>query len=413
MPESFKNIVIGGGSYGGCAALLALRDKLPAGYRIIVVEPRSHFHYTFAFLRASVVPDFERDLFIPYNGLFPSDSPHFLVHAKVSEVTHTHVVLDRPTSDSRLASTSDAPTHIPYTYLVYAAGAQHPSPTEMTQIDSLAASVSELKSYQSRIISATSIVIVGGGGSGIELAAEIAERYPRKEVVLVHSRERYMEAYGTGIHDVIRGILEKLGVRMVFGERVAAVEDGNKKEEAGRKVVRTIKGTEIEADLVLWCTGLKPRSAPLQSLSPSSVDPKTSFVKVLPTLQLADVAFPNIFACGDIADTADMKLARTALIQAGVVAENILALISSSLASPGSEAALLPTLKVPQIGMLARGIHMPMGHSSALAIPLPPFGWQVALNTWFLDALKADDTLGAGRLWKLLEAEGERPAAKS
>ncbi|KXS10550.1 FAD/NAD(P)-binding domain-containing protein [Gonapodya prolifera JEL478] len=400
-----KNVVIVGGSYAGCSAVLAAKDKLPPGYRIIVIEPRSHFHYTFAFLRASVVPDFERDLFIPYSGLFPEGSPNVLVHAKVSEVTSTHVVLDQSVTDARLST--ETTTTIPYAYLIYAAGAKHPSPTEMERISSKEDSVAELKDWQKQIIGAGRIVVVGGGGSGLEIAAEVAERYPRKKVVLVHSRQRYMEAYGEGIHDVIYDILNKFGVHMIFGERVVSSED----VKGGATLVTTTKGTQIEADLVLWCTGLKPQSVPLQSLSPTSVDPKTGFVKVLPTFQIVDSAFPNVFVCGDIADTTDMKLARAAFAQSALVVDNILTLIGVS-SSPSSGGA--PTLKtrdpLTEPGMWTRGIFMPMGHTGAVAVRL--FGRQVAFNSWWWEVVrgKSGENLGADNMWRMLGVELDKTA---
>ncbi|KAJ3339437.1 hypothetical protein HDU93_008252 [Gonapodya sp. JEL0774] len=396
-----KNIVIVGGSWAGCSAVLAARNKLPSDYRIIVIEPRSHFHYTFAFLRASVIPDFEQDLFIPYSGLFPDGSPNFMVSAKVLEVTPAHVVLDRSVTDTRLGS--EATTTIPYAYLIYAAGAKHPSPTEMERIQTKEDSIDELKDWQKRIIGARRIVVVGGGGSGVEIAAEVAERYPKKKVVLVHSRKRYLEVYGNGLHDVIETILSKNGVEQVFGERVVSTEE----IKGGAHVVKTTSGTEIETDLVLWCTGLKPQSAPLLSLSPSSIDTKTGFVKVLPTLQIADASFPNVFVCGDIADTQDMKLARMAFAQSTVAVDNILTLIAASSSSPSPEHKPVLTTRDPlsENGMWTRGIFMPMGHTGAVALRL--FGAQVAFNSWWFELIrgKADENLGAERMWTMLGAK--------
>ena len=50
-------------------------------------------------------------------------------------------------------------------------------------------------------------------------------------------------------------------------------------------------------------------------------------IKVKPTLQIADAAFPNIFAFGDVADTGAPKMARATMIQSWVVADNIMSLI--------------------------------------------------------------------------------------
>ncbi|KXS10520.1 FAD/NAD(P)-binding domain-containing protein [Gonapodya prolifera JEL478] len=313
-----KNIVIVGGSYAGRSAVVAAKDKLPPGYRIIVIEPRSHFHYTFAYLR-----------------------------------------------DRCSRFRSETITTIPYTYLIYAAGAKHPSPTEMERISSKVDSVAELKDWQKQIIGARRIVVVGGGGSGLEIAAEVAERYPRKKVVLVHSRQRYMEAYGEGIRDVIYDILK---------QRVVSSED----VKGGATLVKTTKGTEIEADLVVNCRY---------------------------------PAYPNVFVCGDIADTADMKLARTAFAQSALVVDNILTLIAIS-SSPSSDSA--PTLKprdpLTEPGMRTRGIFMPMGHTGAVALRL--LGRQVAFNSWWWKVVKgkSGENMGADNMWRMLGVELEKTA---
>jgi apoptosis-inducing factor 2 len=73
-------------------------------------------------------------------------------------------------------------------------------------------------------------------------------------------------------------------------------------------------------------TGQKPLSEPLLSLDPANpstlVNP-SGWVRVLPTFQLQDPRFPNVFAVGDVADSGAHKAARPGMSQALTVAENI------------------------------------------------------------------------------------------
>ncbi len=72
------------------------------------------------------------------------------------------------------------------------------------------------------------------------------------------------------------------------------------------------------------CTGQQPSSGILSELSPASIS-SSGHLRVKPTLQLADDKFPNIYACGDVADTKTPNPnARSAMRQASIVAENIL-----------------------------------------------------------------------------------------
>lgn len=72
------------------------------------------------------------------------------------------------------------------------------------------------------------------------------------------------------------------------------------------------------------CTGQRPLSEVLSNLSPSSIS-STGHIKIKPTLQIADDSLPNVYACGDVADTnTPNPNARSAMRQATIVAENIL-----------------------------------------------------------------------------------------
>lgn len=79
--------------------------------------------------------------------------------------------------------------------------------------------------------------------------------------------------------------------------------------------------------------GTQPASGLLASVSPSSIAPNRK-VLVKPSLQIADDAFPNVFAAGDVAATDSRNPnARSAMMQAAVVAENILLLLAGKAAS--------------------------------------------------------------------------------
>ncbi|MGW7595613.1 NAD(P)/FAD-dependent oxidoreductase, partial [Streptomyces rubiginosohelvolus] len=95
------------------------------------------------------------------------------------------------------------------------------------------------------------VVVVGTGLTGVESAAEIAERYPRLDVVLLGGEEP-----GAAMNDKarahVRAALGRLGVRVRGGVRVAKVLAGSVELEGGES---------IAADAVLWTGGT--RVAPL------------------------------------------------------------------------------------------------------------------------------------------------------
>lgn len=89
------------------------------------------------------------------------------------------------------------------------------------------------KSLQTQISSSSSILILGGGPVGIEFAGEVAEYYngstrdrQKKQVTLVHGAERFIteNGYKPKLGESLKNQLEKLGVRLVFNEKVDAGE---------------------------------------------------------------------------------------------------------------------------------------------------------------------------------------------
>ena len=68
--ERTRNIVIVGASYAGYHAARVLALSLPpqSDFRVVVVEPNSHFQFTWVLPRFSVVPGHDHKAFIPYGG---------------------------------------------------------------------------------------------------------------------------------------------------------------------------------------------------------------------------------------------------------------------------------------------------------------------------------------------------------
>jgi len=105
------------------------------------------------------------------------------------------------------------------------------------------------------------IVIVGGGATGVELAAELynaagALRYyglevfdeSRLQITLVEAGERILPALPERLATAARDELEALGVRVVSGVRVTAAES---------HAIVTASGERIEGDLLVWAAGVK------------------------------------------------------------------------------------------------------------------------------------------------------------
>ncbi|NEC63959.1 FAD-dependent oxidoreductase [Streptomyces sp. SID9727] len=130
------------------------------------------------------------------------------------------------------------------------------------------------------------VVVVGTGLTGVESAAEIAERYPRLDVVLLGGEEP-----GAAMNDKarahVRAALGRLGVRVRSGVRVAKVLAGSVELEGGES---------IAADAVLWTGGT--RVAPLAAAAGLEVDERG---RVVTDRALRSVSHPDVYAVGDAA----------------------------------------------------------------------------------------------------------------
>lgn len=152
-----------------------------------------------------------------------------------------------------------------------------------------------LYAEQEEIKSADSILIVGGGPVGVELAAEIAVDFPEKKVTLVHEGYRLLEFMGPKGADKA---LEWLKSRRVEVKLRQSVDLNNISEES--KIFVTSSGEKIRADLFFLCTGKPPGSAWLkETVLKDSLD---SFGRIKVDENLRVKGYKNVFAVGDITD---------------------------------------------------------------------------------------------------------------
>ncbi|KAF5367959.1 hypothetical protein D9758_004355 [Tetrapyrgos nigripes] len=393
-----KTIAILGGAYAGAPAAARLAAGLPKRWRIVVIDKNTHINHVYVMPRYAVLGGHEHKAFCPrinFFQLLPNPSslhssekqpaydkenhPHLILNAEVLALTPTHVTLNKSFPEHGFPT-----TEIRYDYLLYALGSKLPAPLDLWGAlpGSIPVSaepeeskglperyngtktegITWLKTHQKVIEDAQRILVVGGGALGIQFATDIAHIHPRKSVILLHSREKLLPRFDSEMHSEIRLALESLGVDVILNERLADRDAPPKYNEKGQRVLKTIKGREIVADLVLMCTGQTPNTSILKAMDPATVNPHSGLAYVLKTMQLAvqpqyssitsgeEIAlqnlsldskdhsidstlrvatpYPHIFVAGDTADAfGAIAAGHTAHFQAEVAADNILNLI--------------------------------------------------------------------------------------
>ncbi|KAI0526732.1 hypothetical protein F5B22DRAFT_587328 [Xylaria bambusicola] len=305
-----RNIVIVGASFAGNRVAQLLTSCLPPNspYKVIVIEPNTHFQFSWVLPRLCVVEGHEHKAFIPYGGNVHDQPAGVLRWARdrVIGVTESSVQL------------KESGEIIPYDMLVIATGSgvETGLPSRVNATDKRQG-MELMRNMQQKIKAANTVVVVGGGAAGVEIATDAQNLYPNKKIILVHSRAAVMNRFGQGLQKTALEGLQSLGVEVILQDRLVQTVPGS-----GTILLKS--GREIQCDLVLDCTGQKPSSGIVSQLSPTSISP-SGHLRVKPTLQLADDKLPNVYACGDVADTKTPNPnARSAMRQASIVAENIL-----------------------------------------------------------------------------------------
>lgn len=321
--SSPKNVVVVGGSYVGLNLAESLAKQSGNRFRVLLVEKNSHFQHLFAFPRYALTTKVDtHKAFIPYQksrlGLEGA-----IIQAKALSLSKDEITLDREVELDGVKTRT-----VPYAALAITTGTKLSPPSTLPGSEKLDGTA-YLRKHASQVEASKKIVIIGGGAVGVQMATDIKQLFPEKEVTLVHSRDRVMSKFHPRLHGVVQERFEELGVKTVLGRGRVKVPQEGYPTDGSVFEAEVQDGTKVESDFAIISTGQTPQSEVLRTLAPECIN-ESGFIRVNDTLQIADEKFPNIFALGDIADTKAHKAARPALKQAEVVTANIQHLLSDS-----------------------------------------------------------------------------------
>jgi len=130
------------------------------------------------------------------------------------------------------------------------------------------------------------VVVCGSGLTGVEAAAEIAERHPALDVVLLGSHEPGF-TMGPGARAYLQTALRRLRVQVRSGVEIVKVAPD---------AVHLSDGATVPADAVLWTVGV--RVPPLAAAAGLRVDARG---RIVTDSALRSVSHPEVYAIGDAA----------------------------------------------------------------------------------------------------------------
>lgn len=303
LPTTPLRVVIVGAGFGGLWAVKTLAD---AAAEVIVIDRENYHLFQPLLYQVATAGLSPADIAAPIRGIVGGYRNTTVMLGGVDGVdVAAHAVL------------IEGGRRVQYDYLILATGARHAyfghddwepfapglkrieDATEIRRRILVAFEQAENETDETERRRLMNLVIVGGGPTGVELAGAIAELATRAlakdfrnidpraaRIILVEAGPRLLPTMPEDLsNDAVRR-LERLGVEVLLGEPVTAVD---------RSGV-TIGAERIEARTVIWAAGVA--ASPAGQWVGAESD-SVGRIKVKPNLSVA--GHPEIFAIGDTA----------------------------------------------------------------------------------------------------------------
>ncbi|KAK4353652.1 hypothetical protein RND71_025846 [Anisodus tanguticus] len=290
-----KSVVVIGGGVAGSLIAKSLQDEA----NVSLIDMKEYFEIPWAALRSMCDPSFAKRAIFNHSEYLP--------HAKVLtsaavDITDTEIVTAKG-------------DRVTYDFAVIATG--HSDTSAYTKDEKF----NQYQTDHEKIKSASSILIIGGGQTGVELAAEIAVDYPDKKVTIVHRGSMLLEFIGQSASNKVVNWLKSRKVEIILGQSV----DVNSAKDC---VYKTSGGQTIDAECHFICIGKPIGSGWLkETVLKGSLD---IHGRLMVDANLKVKGRSNIFGIGDITDIPELKLGYLAQRHAVVAAKNIRLLMKNS-----------------------------------------------------------------------------------
>jgi NADH dehydrogenase FAD-containing subunit len=368
-----KCLIIGGG-YGGLAAAAGLAKaaaKQKQTVEIVLVEPKDYFEVAWASYR---------NLFDPVMAdkcLFDLDA--FCSSSKKNTITHKKTLVTALTETSATLANGES---VDFDVCLVAVGAGNrwaatgrgpPAPGQDTMAGRKAAYAADGKA----LLDAPSVLIVGGGLIGTELAGDLAW-YKKKanssapvKVTLVHSKEHLCPEMTPKAAAMVQRKLTKLGVTVLLNDKAEPSDDG---------ATWTLKSTGkvLEANTVVTTMG----NTPISSFLDSSWLNEQGWVEVDDNFKVKAAASGKIFCIGDCC-TALPSAGVSILDNVTVLGHNLLVSLTQDGGKPLKKFVQGPAIVLATVGPKDGVASTPLGHTQFLLPTLKN-------KTMFLFRVKSD-----------------------
>jgi len=305
---------------GGFAGVGTAQDLAKNGIKSTLVDKKDYFEVTFANLRNLTDPSKNKNRARKYYKEFLK-----------SDFIQTSV----DSLNDQVAELSNGDI-IKFKRAIIASGTRYPSMSVAKSNHALTLEKrnQEFVEQNNKLQDAASVLVIGGGVVGVELAGEIASAFPDKKVTLSHGGNTLLDGFKAKAQIKAKQQLIAQGVSIEFNRRY---------QKQGDYYIDLKSGKKNHADLTFEAVGAQPNNEFLKPHLSGILNAK-GLVKVDEKFTVK--GHSNLYALGDIADVGEAKLGYLAKQQGFHLACIISADIAGKTAKaykPNKLMALIPT----------------------------------------------------------------------
>ena len=326
-----KRIIISGCGFAGLTLAKKLKNK---GYQVVILDKHNYHQFPPLFYQVASAGLEESSILFPLRKIFQNYDDYHIRKVEVKSVN---------SADNILVTSSG---EIKYDYLVLAHGATNSyfGSVQMQKYSWGMKTIAEvlnlrnalLMNFENALTAQNSeeremlltIVIIGGGPSGVEIAGALAEMnkyvlpkdYPefkeiRAKIFLVEALDRVLSSMSRKSSDKARIFLEKAGVKVLTNTKASGCDE---------KTVFLDSGENLNTGMIIWTAGISGNKT--DGLR-QDIFSRTGRIKVDRNNRVD--GYTDIFALGDISIMIEEKypkghpqVAQVAIQQARLLAEN-------------------------------------------------------------------------------------------